>query len=184
MKEKIIKLRKDGKTYNEIQEILKCSKSTISYYCKKINGGDIDNSLDLTVEDVEKIKEYYKIHSLKETKEYFNISVSSIFKYCGRKTTLLSPEEKKRNSVNAVKKRRRKVKEMAVEYKGGSCEICGYDKYYGALEFHHKDPNEKDFSISSKGYTKSWEMVKKELDKCIMVCSNCHKELHDKIRNN
>jgi len=42
----------------------------------------------------------------------------------------------------------------------------------------HLDPNEKDFGISAKGYTRAWEKVKEELDKCIMVCANCHREIH------
>lgn len=67
---------------------------------------------------------------------------------------------------------------MAVEYKGGKCSVCGYDRCADALEFHHLDPSQKDFGISSKGYTRSWDKVKEELDKCILVCSNCHREIH------
>ena len=78
----------------------------------------------------------------------------------------------------AVQRRRDKIKVMAIEYKGNKCSICDYNKCIGALEFHHLDPNEKEFGISAKGYTRSWELVKKELDKCILVCSNCHRELH------
>ncbi len=78
--------------------------------------------------------------------------------------------------VDAVTKRRRVLKEKAVAYKGGKCEKCGYDKYIGALEFHHPE-NNKEFGIGQKGYTKSWEAIKKELDKCMLVCSNCHKEI-------
>ena len=55
--------------------------------------------------------------------------------------------------------------------------ICGYNKYIGALEFHHVT-GDKLFDIGGKGYTRSWETVKAELDKCILVCSNCHKEIH------
>lgn len=69
---------------------------------------------------------------------------------------------------------------MAIEYLGGKCETCGYDKCVAALEFHHKDPKEKDFAIGVKGYTRGWETVKRELNKCILVCSNCHRELHTK----
>lgn len=89
----------------------------------------------------------------------------------------------KKCSVEAVQKRRDELKRMAVEYKGGKCEICGYDKYVGALEFHHLNPEEKEFGIGAKGYTRSFEKVKNELDKCIMVCSNCHKEIHSGIIN-
>ena len=84
----------------------------------------------------------------------------------------------KKCRVEAVQKRRDKLKEMAVQYKGGKCCICGYDKCITALEFHHINPNEKEFGIAAHGYTRSWEEVKKELDKCILVCSNCHKEIH------
>lgn len=83
----------------------------------------------------------------------------------------------------AVQKRREKVKLMAIEYKGGKCEICGYDKCPDALEFHHLNSNEKDFGIAQKGYTRSFELVKKELDKCILVCSNCHREIHYNLRD-
>lgn len=76
-----------------------------------------------------------------------------------------------------VMRRRRKVKRMSVEYKGGKCTICGYNKIIDALEFHHIDPSIKSFSISYKGYTRSWKSVKEELDKTILVCANCHREI-------
>ena len=81
--------------------------------------------------------------------------------------------------IKAVQKRRRKIREMAVQYKGGSCEICGYNKCIKALEFHHIDNGKKDFGISEKGYTRSWDSVKKELEKCILLCANCHREVHE-----
>ncbi len=79
----------------------------------------------------------------------------------------------------AVDKRRKMIRKLAVEYKGSNCEICGYNKCGSALEFHHIEPNVKDFGISAKGYTRSWQKVKSELDKCILLCANCHRELHD-----
>jgi len=78
----------------------------------------------------------------------------------------------------AVIKRRKKLKRMAVKYKGGKCLFCGYCRDVGALEFHHVDESKKSFGLSSRGLTRSWEKVKKELDKCVMVCANCHRELH------
>jgi 5-methylcytosine-specific restriction endonuclease McrA len=81
----------------------------------------------------------------------------------------------------AVAKRRRKIRQMAVEYKGGSCKICGYNKSTRALSFHHLDPKKKDFGLAYKGITRSWEKTKKELDKCILLCMNCHMEIHDGI---
>lgn len=74
----------------------------------------------------------------------------------------------------------KELKRKAVEYKGGKCICCGYDKYIGALEFHHLDPEQKDFQIS-RGFTYNFEKMKPELDKCSLVCSNCHKEIHGKV---
>ena len=75
--------------------------------------------------------------------------------------------------------KRSKFKLKALEYKGEKCEICGYDKNISALEFHHLDPEKKEFAVSIEGYKYSWEKNKQELDKCILVCSNCHRELHN-----
>jgi len=70
---------------------------------------------------------------------------------------------------------------MAIEYKGGKCQLCGYAKYQGALDLHHIDRKQKEFSMSDKGYTRSWERVRKELDKCILVCATCHREIEGGI---
>lgn len=81
----------------------------------------------------------------------------------------------------AVKKRRRKLREMAREYKGGKCMMCGYNKCQRALSFHHVNPKNKEFDLSSRGLTRSWERIKKEIDKCVLLCANCHMEIHDGI---
>ena len=81
-------------------------------------------------------------------------------------------------SVVSVTRHRRDLKQKAIEYKGGRCAICSYDKFNGALDFHHLDPKEKDFALSGSGITKSWAKVKEELDKCILLCANCHREVH------
>lgn len=85
--------------------------------------------------------------------------------------------DRREELIKAVAKRRRKIKSMAIEYKGGVCQLCGYSKYQGALDLHHIDSSRKDFGIADKGYTRSWEKVKAELDKCILVCANCHREI-------
>ena len=84
--------------------------------------------------------------------------------------------------IKAVAKRRKKIREMAIEYKGGKCMLCGYSRCSQSLDFHHSSNTEKNFGISDKGYTRSWERVKKEIDKCILVCANCHRELHVGIK--
>lgn len=74
-------------------------------------------------------------------------------------------------------RRRFEKKKRAVEYLGGKCVDCGYDKYIEALEFDHIDPSKKEFSISGN-HCVSWERIKKELDKCEIRCANCHRERH------
>ena len=79
--------------------------------------------------------------------------------------------------------RRKKMKAKAVAYKGGACICCGYDKSYRALVFHHRDPTQKIFGISLY-FNRSWAVLQKELDKCNLLCSNCHAELHDETDGN
>ncbi|OVE78929.1 hypothetical protein BVY00_01605 [bacterium G20] len=85
--------------------------------------------------------------------------------------------DRRQYNIRAVSKRRRAVKALAIEYKGGKCQLCGYKKYQGALDLHHIDREQKEFNISKKGHSRSWERVKKEIDKCILVCANCHREV-------
>lgn len=87
-------------------------------------------------------------------------------------------QQRREYIIKAVQRRREKVRQMAVEYKGGSCEVCGYNRCIEALEFHHIDPTKKDFGISSKGYARSWEKVRAEIEKCVLLCANCHREYH------
>lgn len=86
--------------------------------------------------------------------------------------------QRKESIKRAVTKRRKRIREMAVEHKGGKCELCGYNKCIGALDFHHIDPRIKEFSISVDGNTRAWTRVKKEIEKCILICANCHREKH------
>jgi predicted HNH restriction endonuclease len=86
-----------------------------------------------------------------------------------------------RYNIEAVTKRRKKLKQMAIELKGGKCQFCGYNKYGGALDFHHVDESKKEFDLSTRGLTRSWERIKNELQKCVLVCANCHREIHGGI---
>ena len=79
------------------------------------------------------------------------------------------------------------LKIKCILYKGGKCERCGYDKCVRSMHFHHVDPSLKEFSISdrnpntNKKGTKKWESVRSELNKCILLCSNCHFEIHEEL---
>lgn len=74
-------------------------------------------------------------------------------------------------------KRQRNSKKLCIEHKGYSCEKCGYNQCDAVMEFHHKNPNEKDFSIGTK-HSAFNDVIRKELDKCILLCANCHREEH------
>lgn len=121
MKEQILQLRQEGKTYTEIQKILNCSKGTISYHC-----GDGQK---------EKFRKY-----------------------------------------NQTKKEKNKIWLQTIK-DNLCCAKCGDSRNY-VLDFHHINPLEKDMSVSlllSKG---SRKRVIDEIEKCIVLCSNCHRELH------
>jgi hypothetical protein len=90
-------------------------------------------------------------------------------KYCGIKC------KNKWTQTQHVKRK----KKMLVDYKGGKCEKCGYDKHQEVLTFHHIDPMEKEFQFSSnraRGKTKGELFA--EADKCVLLCANCHAEEH------
>lgn len=104
---------------------------------------------------------------------------------CGKEVTSSYPGARfcdpKCKNKYFVQKRREKLKFMSIEYKGNKCQDCQTCfPQYNVYEFHHLNPNEKDFSLSSDGHTRSWEKVKQELDKCVMLCANCHRIRHFK----
>lgn len=75
------------------------------------------------------------------------------------------------------REKRTKFKSKCVEYLGNECNKCGYNKNISALDFHHKNPEDKEFLVS-KMDKKPWNLVSEELDKCLLLCANCHREEH------
>ncbi len=185
LKEKIIELRKLGQTFLEIQKQVNCSKGIISYHCKNAGLSIIPGITPqkLSASNIEKIKEYYQTHTLKETSDKFNVSHSTIKRYSDNKRIILNDDERKKNNYKRVCNHRQKIKKKSVDYKGGKCEICGYDKSIWSLHFHHINSAEKTFSISEYGNL-AWKTIQKELDKCKIICANCHGELHEKEYKN
>jgi transcriptional regulator with XRE-family HTH domain len=177
LEEKIIDLRKKGLSIKKISEELNCSKSTVSKWCNKNNLSDVGlkKYKELTSDEILELKEYYKTHTKKETSIYFGISETTVIKHADIKR--VDSDAAKKNSKIYRLKRRTMLKIKSVEYKGGECILCGYNKCIQALDFHHTNPSEKDFTISGN-YNISWDRIKNELDKCILVCSNCHREIH------
>jgi hypothetical protein len=79
--------------------------------------------------------------------------------------------------VIRVSERRRRVKRELVELAGGECSTCGYNRSMAALQFHHVDPATKSFNIAARGHCYSRKRLMEEVEKCILLCANCHAEL-------
>jgi len=120
LKERIISLRKDGKTYSQIQAKLRCSKGIISFH--------------------------------------------------------IGTGVKERQIKRQQNNRTESIRGLKILH-GGKCKVCGYSRCLKALEFHHSNPKEKDFDISSRNL--SFKQIATEAKKCTLLCSNCHRELHD-----
>jgi DNA-binding CsgD family transcriptional regulator len=190
IKQKILNLRNQGLSYKEIEKRLKCSKGTISFHCQKLlNNEDIIKTNEMIVnknrisniisslDDTTKqtVIELHKFGiNTPEIADLMHIDLPSIRKLCKNieRTFFV-----KITNYDKVKHRRRKLKLLAVLYKGGKCAHCGYNKNFDVIDFHHLNPEEKDFCISSKCNSR-WKTIKKELDKCIALCANCHRETH------
>ncbi len=87
----------------------------------------------------------------------------------------------KRCRTEAVMRRRRRLKKILVSEAGGCCRLCGYQRYHGALQFHHLDPAAKSFGLGVRGLTPSLAKLRSEAQKCVLLCSNCHAEVEGGI---
>ena len=77
------------------------------------------------------------------------------------------------------KENHNRMKKQCIDYKGGKCSICGYNKCMASLDFHHINENLKEYEISKMVSSLfEFDRIKVELDKCLLLCSNCHRELH------
>lgn len=86
------------------------------------------------------------------------------------------------NRSEAVKKWRRATKNRVVTAMGGKCVICGYNKCMDALELHHIISHDKEFGLGKiLGNPAAWLKIVDELRKCVLLCSNCHRELHKEL---
>jgi len=86
----------------------------------------------------------------------------------------LNPDYAERHGNHARKRRSDYQRILQVE-KGGKCLICGYSKCSFALEFHHLDPSTKGEAVLK---SRSLEIARKEMEGCVLLCANCHREFH------
>lgn len=87
------------------------------------------------------------------------------------------PERSKRVESWRQREKRIGLKKRGIEFLGGKCKLCGYDKCIASLDFHHIDPSQKDNDFLKK-CEKTWEIMKDKIKDCILLCANCHRELH------
>lgn len=92
-----------------------------------------------------------------------------------RKSCLNCIPEGKGNDAALI---RRLLKNKAIISKGGSCHCCKNSFPNSVYDFHHLIPSEKDFTFGDKTSTVKWNIIEKELEKCILVCANCHRMIH------
>lgn len=176
--DEVIRLRNEGQTYEQILSRVAISEDKLAKICRKF-GLNTSSATSTKMFDVDEVIEYYRaVKSLRKTAVHFNTTRDTL-----RKIIPSDLRYKKRDKLISASRSvvdwRKRTKAKLVEYKGGKCQNpeCCYDKCVAALEFHHIDPAEKDFAISAKSY--SFERLKKEVDKCVMLCSNCHIEVHN-----
>lgn len=167
-----IKINRSRKSYFKHFRMRSWSKNKTFNYLKIYCGVEkwltrvnkMENSNCLNCE--KKLKGLQKKYCSKKCKQSFSISIKrNRFK----ENTGLSLQSSK-----GIIKKLELIKEF-----GGGCSICGYNKNISALEFHHIDPLVKSFTLDLRTLSNRSDIeIKKELNKCILICSNCHQELH------
>ena len=150
---------------------LGCSQTNVRYWLKKLG---ISKNKRNIVDDPTGPRACTNCKVVKETTEFYYQSYKN-----GSKGRFGSWCKQCMNSQ--VVERQRKYKQLAIDYKGGKCQLCGYDKYPGALEFHHLDPTKKDVEASKFSRNPLEGAQREELDKCVLLCSNCHREVHGNV---
>jgi hypothetical protein len=153
-KEMLLIYVKSGYSTHKIAELTNKSQTTVRYWLKKY---DIDVSCKVAI---------CKFCGETDLDKFHN-------KGGGRKS--LSKCKSCHNKYTIERFRQYKIK--SVKYKGGKCCKCGYSGCVGSLHFHHLDPVKKDPDWK-KMRTWKFDRIKKELDKCELVCANCHGEIH------
>lgn len=114
----------------------------------------------------------------KYAKEYYNKHKKEIHKV-RKKWYNKNPSKVKKYWKNRDEKHRIIIHELKVN----GCAICGYNKCDNALSFHHVNPLDKKFQITYRALSYTTERFINEINKCILLCANCHREIHEKDRN-
>jgi len=194
LREEARDLMKIGKRIKEISEILSVSTSTVSLWlakdkqivskkCQRCKAEfiNIHKGSRYVCYNCRPAKDLPIIDLINETKQCTKCKIWHSFKnYCA----LPGRYQSYCNTCQASYKSKAKpqIKSQYVTYKGGVCERCKQTYPDICYDFHHRDPSQKEFTISSHRACVFTDTVRKELDKCMMVCSNCHRLIHDELR--
>jgi len=145
-----------------LTEFYKCKKfkDGLDYTCKVCSK---QNSRQHYIKNKDKIDLHNKQWSLKHKEE-----------------KRLQDQQRYLNNKEEIKKQCKQryldYKQKLLKFKKNGCMVCGYNKCSRALEFHHLDPSKKEHTIAN---IRSKDTLTTELDKCVLLCSNCHQEVHD-----
>lgn len=151
---------------------------------------------DGIIEEIKRLR-VIENYSIKKIAKILNIGVATSSYYCS--TFPENEEIKKRNADISGNKSlsnelsysgllnknlRISAKSFLLHIAGNRCYICGYDKCKSALTFHHINPKDKLFGISGSKLTHNKNKLIDEVKKCVLLCSNCHAEVHDGLIDN
>jgi predicted transcriptional regulator len=174
-KEVIEKLVNKGLSQRQIAKELSCSQTTVKHWIKKYQLKTVNVKTNY-VELKDDEKYCYQCETIKNRSDFYSKhqegkDLQHQCKFCANKQKV---------------DRGRIVKIKMIEYKGSECEHCSLklkNSHPAVYDFHHMDPNEKDINFTSVKYWK-WEKIVDELDKCNLLCSNCHRIEHARLDNN
>jgi len=185
-KDDILRLRDQGLSYRAIEKELGCSRATVAYHCQGREG-----NVELILSNRDHFRRTLNIPQSKEAllrwllldgvqrkniADALSLPYQDVLRFARKECLAKSREEL--SNYERVKRRRRHLKMLAVAMLGGKCIRCGYHRSLRAMDFHHPDPDGKDFSVSTNA-NRAWSKMKAEVAKCVLLCSNCHREEHD-----
>lgn len=205
--EQIRRLYNEGYSNGEIANFLNTTNESVRARLRRIGLVRRPQNIVAKKTKDEIIELYNNGHSCKSIAIKFNISrekVSKILKNCG--ISIKHAKEYSKNKFTpkpcaicdklfggssqicgtcTTSIRRFNIKRRLIEIKGGACENCGENKLDDVCyDFHHMNPDEKDFVLSTLYIARiSWKKIITELNKCELLCANCHREKHKTIRN-
>lgn len=173
-KEKIIELIDKNLSQREIAVSLKISQTNLRYWMNKFELKTNLNKFNKNIIISDK-KYCPKCEKNKKISDFYKRTSK------GRKHNTGGYCKECSNAYHTERVKNVKIK--MIEYKGGKCERCELklkDTHYSVFEFHHLDPKTKDINFAKIKYQK-WEVIQKEIDKCALLCANCHRITHAEI---